>query len=73
MGKGKNLGLRGYFLGATIATRLPALTTAYQALFAAFQNGEIYLPITRMPLAEVQEAHRRIEAQETVGKVILQP
>ena len=28
---------------------------------------------TRMPLAEVREAHRRIEAQETVGKVILQP
>jgi hypothetical protein len=36
-------------------------------------NGDIYLPITRMPLAEVREAHRRIEAQETVGKVILQP
>jgi len=73
MGKGKNLGLRGYFLGATIGKRLPALATAYQALFAAFQKGEIYLPITRMPLSEVQEAHRRIEAQETVGKVILQP
>jgi NADPH2:quinone reductase len=73
VGKGKNLGLRGYFLGATIAARLPELATAYQALFAAFQNGDIYHPITRMPLAEVQEAHRRIEAQETVGKVILQP
>ena len=39
----------------------------------AFRNDDIYLPITRMPLAEVREAHRRIEAQETVGKVILQP
>jgi NADPH2:quinone reductase len=71
--KGKNLGLRQYFLGATIAARLPELATAYRALFAGFQNGDIHLPIARMPLAEVREAHRRIEAQETVGKVILEP
>ena len=73
MGKGKNLGLRVYFLPSTMFARLPELATAYQSLFAAFQSGDIQLPITRMPLAEVREAHRRIEAQETVGKVILQP
>jgi NADPH2:quinone reductase len=72
-GKGKNLGLRAYFLGATIGARLPEIGRVYQSLFAGFRKGDIYLPITRMPLAEVQEAHRRIEAQETVGKVILQP
>jgi NADPH:quinone reductase-like Zn-dependent oxidoreductase len=73
MGKGKNLGLRVFFLPATLFPRMSELATAYQTLFAAFQSGGIYLPISRMPLAEVQEAHRRIEAQETVGKVILQP
>ena len=73
MGKGKNLGLRVFFLPATMFPRMSDLATAYQTLFAAFQSGDIYLPISRMPLAEVQEAHRRIEAQETVGKVILQP
>jgi NADPH2:quinone reductase len=73
MNKGKNLGLRVYFLPSTMAARLPELARAYESLFAGFQNGDIYLPIARMPLAEVQEAHRRIEAQETVGKVILQP
>ena len=71
--KGKNLGLRQYFLGTTIAARLRELARAYESLFAGFLNGDIYLPITLMPLTEVQEAHRRIEAQETVGKVILQP
>ena len=73
MGKGKNLGLRVYFLPSTLFARMSELATAYRSLFAGFQDGDIYLPITRMPLADVQEAHRRIEAQETVGKVILRP
>jgi len=71
--KGKNLGLRHYFLGTTIATRLPEALRAFQSLLGAFRDGAIHLPITHLPLAEVREAHRRIEAQETVGKLILQP
>jgi NADPH2:quinone reductase len=71
--KSKNLGLRTYFLGATIGARLPEIGGAFESLFAGFRDGDIYLPISCMPLAEVQEAHRRIEAQETVGKIILQP
>ncbi|MBW1688149.1 MAG: zinc-binding dehydrogenase [Deltaproteobacteria bacterium] len=73
LGKARNLGLRHFFLGTTIATRMPEIAPAFQALFTAFREGDLHLPITRMPLAEVREAHRRIEAQETVGKVILQP
>jgi NADPH2:quinone reductase len=73
MDKGKNLGLRVYFLPSTMFARMAELARAYESLFAGFLNGDIYLPIDRMPLVEVQEAHRRIEAQETVGKVILQP
>jgi len=73
LGKGRNLGLRHYFLGTTLATRLGEILAAFESLFAAFEDGDLYLPITRMPLAEVREAHRRIEAQETVGKIILQP
>jgi NADPH2:quinone reductase len=73
LGKARNLGLRHYFLGTTIATRMPEIAPAFEALFTAFREGALYLPITRMPLAEVREAHRRIEAQETFGKVILQP
>ena len=73
LGKARNLGLRHFFLGTTIATRMPEIAPAFQALFTAFREGALHLPITRMPLAEVREAHRRIEAQETTGKVILQP
>ena len=73
LGKGRNLGLRSFFLGTTIATRLPEIAPAFQALFGALRDGDVYLPITRMPLAEVRKAHPRIEARETVGKVILPP
>jgi NADPH2:quinone reductase len=73
MGKGKNLGLRVYFLPSTMFARMGELATAFQALFSGFRDGEIFLPIDRMPMGEVREAHRRIEAQETVGKVILEP
>jgi hypothetical protein len=31
------------------------------------------VPLVTLPLDQVREAHRRIEAQETVGKVILEP
>jgi NADPH2:quinone reductase len=71
--KGRNLGLRHFFLGTTLFSRLPEVALAFESLFAGFKEGTIYLPITRMPLSQVREAHRRIEAQETYGKIILQP
>jgi NADPH2:quinone reductase len=70
---GRNLGLRTYFLGTTIATSLPRLATAYAALFDLFRRDAIHLPMEKLPLAEAADAHDRIEAQKTVGKMILLP
>jgi len=70
---GRNLGLRTYFLGTTLQTRLGEVPGAYQALFEAFQTDAIHLPIETVPLAKAADAHARIESQQTVGKVVLIP
>ncbi|MDX1650462.1 MAG: zinc-binding dehydrogenase, partial [Myxococcota bacterium] len=70
---GRNLGLRTYFLGTTLATRLDRLPGAWAELFALFREDAIHLPMERLPLAEAALAHERVERGETVGKVILVP
>jgi NADPH2:quinone reductase len=73
LGSGRNLGLRTYFLGTTIATQLERIPQAYAALFALFREGAIHLPMERLPLTQAADAHARIERGETVGKLILAP
>lgn len=70
---GRNLGLRTYFLGTTIATGLARIAPAWAGLFALFREDAIHLPMETLPLERAAEAHARIERQETVGKVVLQP
>jgi NADPH2:quinone reductase len=69
----RNIALRTYFLGATIQAHLGMIPAAYAHLFEGLRSGEIYLPIEKMPLTEVAQAHARIEQQQTVGKTILVP
>jgi NADPH2:quinone reductase len=70
---GRNLGLRTYFLGTTIANHMDQIPVAYDALFGGLMSGKINLPMETMPLEKAANAHARIEAQQTVGKVILKP
>jgi NADPH2:quinone reductase len=69
----RNLGLRTYFLGATMQAHLEMIPTAYDHLFQALMSGGIYLPIETMALVDTAKAHARIEQQQTVGKIILVP
>lgn len=70
---GRNLGLRTYFLGATIQAHLEMIAGAYDHLFRGLMFGALHVPIETMPLAEAARAHARIEQQQTVGKIILVP
>jgi len=70
---GRNLGLRTYFLGATIQAHMEQIGPAYHTLFEGLMSGAITLPIEEMPLREAAAAHAKIESQRSVGKVILIP
>jgi NADPH2:quinone reductase len=69
----RNIALRTYFLGTTIAAHMEQIRGAYTALFEGLMSGAIHLPFETMPLAEAAAAHAKIENQQTVGKVILAP
>ncbi|HZR80026.1 MAG TPA: zinc-binding dehydrogenase [Candidatus Binatia bacterium] len=73
LGANRNLGLRTYYLGATIATEIGRIPGAYAELFDLFRRRAIDLPIDTLPLARAADAHARIESQQTVGKVVLVP
>jgi len=70
---GRNLGLRTYFLGTTLANELARIPDAYAALFDLFRRRAIHLPMERLPLTSAADAHARIEGAQTVGKVLLLP
>ncbi len=70
---GRNLGLRTYFLGTTLTNRLAELPSAYAHLFEALRTGKVQLPIETLPLARAADAHARLEAGRTVGKLVLTP
>lgn len=70
---GRNLGLRTYFLGTTLAHRIAALPAAWAHLFSGFREGRIQLPIERLPLSQVADAHARLESGRTTGKLVLVP
>lgn len=70
---GRNLGIRTYFLGASIQAHLEMVPAAYACLFEGLTSGAIHLPIETMPLTQAAQAHARIEQQQTVGKIVLVP
>ena len=58
-------------LNQYIATRAELVTRA-EAVFGWLASGQLKLHIDRvLPLAEAAEAHRALEARQTVGKILL--
>lgn len=56
-----------------VATREELLSRAHD-LFSLIESGKLHVRIDRkVPLADVAEAHRALEARETSGKVLLIP
>ncbi len=70
---GRNLGLRTYFLGTMLMGDGEGLKAGFEALFDAWRAGDLHIPFETLPLADAADAHGRIEAQKTYGKVLLVP
>jgi len=69
----KNQSVVGYYLTPLLKQRdLCAPPMAELAALAA--SGELKVVVgARLPLADAADAHRRMEARETVGKIVLEP
>jgi NADPH2:quinone reductase len=73
LGAARNLGLRTYFLGTTLFSDPQSHREAYATLFDGLASGTICVPIETVPLEGAADAHARIEAQQTAGKLVLLP
>lgn len=66
--------LTGFNLGAWFEHRLPEAGAALQRLVGWIATGKIVTPeVHTLPLGDAAEAHRRLEAGATSGKLVLKP
>jgi len=70
---GRGISVIGFFLGA-FNNRRDLLQSTYQELVDLVVNGRLKPQVGQtFPLSQVAEAHRLLEARQTIGKVVLLP
>jgi NADPH:quinone reductase len=71
---GRNIAVRGFYLGRLMALRPDVVRAAIDELLFLWEQGEIRpLVGAEFPLADAADAHRLIEERRHVGKVVLVP
>ncbi|MEX1031166.1 MAG: zinc-binding dehydrogenase [Paenibacillaceae bacterium] len=70
---GNNLGVLGFSVGPYLQANPSFGRPAAQAVLGLLAEGKLDLPITILPLTEASEAHRRMDAKEVIGRIVLQP
>jgi len=71
---GRNLGVKGIFLGRLMQLAPAFVRDCGLELVAMWERGEIGPVVgARFPLERAADAHALIEARENVGKVVLEP
>ncbi|MEV4597091.1 zinc-binding dehydrogenase [Amycolatopsis sp. NPDC049253] len=68
---GGNIGVVGFNVGGYLAAGTSPAVPAVRAVLPLFAEGKIRLPVTTLPFTEVREAHRRIDAREGTGRLVL--
>lgn len=66
-----NLGVLGFNVGGYLLGNPSAGRPAAEAVLRLLEEGKINLPLTNLPLQNVSEAHRRMDAKEIIGRLVL--
>ncbi|NHN31508.1 quinone oxidoreductase family protein [Paenibacillus agricola] len=69
----KNLGVLGFSIGPYLQANPSFGRPAAQAVLGILAEGKLDLPLTILPLTDVAEAHRRMDAKEVIGRIVLRP
>jgi NADPH2:quinone reductase len=68
---GGNTGVVGFNVGGYLAAGTSPAVPAAQAVLPLYTEGKIKLPVTTLPFTEAREAHRRMDAREVTGRLVL--
>jgi NADPH2:quinone reductase len=67
----RNLAVVGFNVGSLLAAEPGRGTPAGVAVLPLLADGRLSLPIDQLPLSEAAEAHRRMDAGEVIGRLLL--
>jgi NADPH2:quinone reductase len=68
---GKSIAVLGFSVGPYLQANPSAGRPAAKAVLGILAEGKLELPVTTLPLADVAEAHRRMDAKEITGRIVL--
>jgi NADPH:quinone reductase len=67
----KSLAVQGFSVGPYLVGNPSAGRPAAQAVLRFLAEGKLDIPLTFLPLEQAAEAHRRLEAKEVTGRIVL--
>ena len=69
----RNAGMLGFTVGTYLAANPDAARPAAEKVVDLLADGELTLRVDELPLSQAAEAHRRLEAREVPGRLVLTP
>jgi NADPH2:quinone reductase len=66
-----NIAVIGFSVGSLLAAEPERGVPAGRAVLPLLADGRLQLPVTVLPLADAAEAHRRMDAKEVTGRLLL--
>ncbi len=68
---GRSVGVLGFSVGPILQTHPILARPAASAMINLIEQGALHVPIETLPLTNASEAHRRLEARDITGRIVL--